>query len=96
MTVRSVAEARLLEDREQRKRRLNEEKLKKIEYDINGRYFFRILVVDYFEELNPLRSFESLEYFSNYQCKFEKSFEYSLQFTLYRYFKDCIITCIID
>lgn len=40
MTVRSMAEARLLEDREQRKRRFNEEKLKKIEVEINGRYHF--------------------------------------------------------
>lgn len=38
MTVRSMTEARLLEDREQRQQRLNEEKLKKIESDINGIY----------------------------------------------------------
>lgn len=36
MTVLSVTEARLLEDREQRQRRFNEEKLKKIESEING------------------------------------------------------------
>lgn len=36
MTVRSVAEARLLEEREQRQRILNEEKLKKIESHLNG------------------------------------------------------------
>ncbi|XP_025409474.1 UV-stimulated scaffold protein A-like isoform X2 [Sipha flava] len=35
MTVRSVAEARLLEEREQRQRILNEEKLKKIESHLN-------------------------------------------------------------
>ncbi|KAL5241831.1 hypothetical protein ACI65C_009241 [Semiaphis heraclei] len=35
MTVRSVTSARLLEDREQRQRRLNDEKLKKIESEIN-------------------------------------------------------------
>jgi len=38
MTVRSVISARLLEDREQRQRRLNDEKLKKIESEINGKY----------------------------------------------------------
>lgn len=37
MTVRSAAEARHLESREQRQRRLNEEKLKQIESNINGR-----------------------------------------------------------
>lgn len=37
MTVRSVAEARLLENREERQRKLNEEKLKKIESSINGK-----------------------------------------------------------
>lgn len=36
MTVQSVTNARLLEDREQRQRRLNDEKLKKIESEING------------------------------------------------------------
>ncbi|CAI6367465.1 unnamed protein product [Macrosiphum euphorbiae] len=35
MTVRSITNARLLEDREQRQRRLNDEKLKKIETEIN-------------------------------------------------------------
>ncbi|XP_025205576.1 UV-stimulated scaffold protein A-like [Melanaphis sacchari] len=35
MTVLSVAKARLLEDKEQRQRRINEEKLKKIESEIN-------------------------------------------------------------
>ncbi|XP_022182418.1 UV-stimulated scaffold protein A-like isoform X2 [Myzus persicae] len=35
MTVQSVTNARLLEDREQRQRRLNDEKLKKIESEIN-------------------------------------------------------------
>lgn len=47
MTVRSVTSARLLEDREQRQRRLNDEKLKKIESEINGKYcimYYFILV----------------------------------------------------
>lgn len=39
MTVRSVTEARILEDRERRQRRLDEDKLKKIESDINGNMF---------------------------------------------------------
>lgn len=39
MTVRSVAEAKHLEDREQRRLRFNEEKLKKIEFDMNGSLF---------------------------------------------------------
>lgn len=38
MTVRSVTEARILEDRERRQRRLDEDKLKKIESDINGMF----------------------------------------------------------
>jgi len=38
MTVQSITNARLLEDRQQRQRRLNDEKLKKIESEINGIY----------------------------------------------------------
>jgi hypothetical protein len=43
MTVLSVTEARLLEDREQRQRRFNEEKLKKIESEINGIHYIFII-----------------------------------------------------
>jgi hypothetical protein len=45
MTVRSVAEARLLEEREQRQRILNEEKLKKIESHLNGNQSKRAFTV---------------------------------------------------
>lgn len=48
MTVRSVTSARLLEDREQRQRRLNDEKLKKIESEINGKHY----IMYYFVPVN--------------------------------------------
>lgn len=37
MTVRSMAEARLLEDRERRQQYFNEKKLKKIQFEVNGK-----------------------------------------------------------
>lgn len=37
MTVRSMAEARLLEDRERRQQYFNEKKLKKIQIEVNGK-----------------------------------------------------------
>lgn len=37
MTVRSMAEARLLEDRERRQQYFNEKKLKKIKSEVNGK-----------------------------------------------------------
>lgn len=44
MTVRSITTARLLEDKEQRQQRLNDEKLKKIESEINGIHTIFILL----------------------------------------------------
>lgn len=44
MTVRSITSARLVEDREQRQQRLNDEKLKKIESEINGIHTIFILL----------------------------------------------------
>lgn len=44
MTVQSITNARLLEDRHQRQRRLNDEKLKKIESEINGIHTIFILL----------------------------------------------------
>jgi len=46
MTVRSITNARLLEDREQRQRRLDDEKLKKIETEINGIHTIFIFFFD--------------------------------------------------
>lgn len=52
MTVRSVAEARRLEEREQRQRRLNEEKLQKIEFHVNGMKRECIRVFFFFIEIS--------------------------------------------